>query len=81
MATSVNPNSDPFRGGGKFVAGAPTSGPTGSITPASTGGSLVGGVQGSTPMLARNNRGTNITIPYARVSHYALAHTHTSCIS
>ena len=67
MAASVNPNSDPFRGGGRFDAGIPTSGPTGSIAPASDGGSLVGGVQGSTPMLARNNRGTNITIPYARV--------------
>ena len=67
MAASVNPNSDPFRGGGRFAAGVPTSGPTGSIAPASTGGSLVGGVQGSTPMLARNSRGSNITIPYARV--------------
>jgi hypothetical protein len=72
MAASVNPNSDPFRGGGKFVAGVPTSGPTGSIAPASTGGSLVGGVQGSTPMLARNNRGSNITIPYARVRFTSL---------
>ena len=67
MAASVNPNSNPYAGGGKFVAGVPTSGPTGSIAPASNGGSLIGGVQGSTPMLARNSRGTNISIPYARV--------------
>ena len=67
MAASVNPNSDPFRGGGRFDAGIPTSGPTGTIAAASTGGSLAGGVQGSTPMLARNNRGSNVTIPYARV--------------
>lgn len=67
MATSVNPNGDPFRGGGRFAAGLPTSGPTGSIAGANTSGSLVGGVQGSTPMLARNNRGSNVSIPYARV--------------
>ena len=67
MAASVNPNSDPFRGGGKFVAGVPTSGPTGSIAPANTGGSLAASVTGGTPMLARNTRGTNVSIPYARV--------------
>ena len=67
MATSVSPNGDPFRGGGRFAAGLPTSGPTGSIAGANTSGSLVGGVQGSTPMLARNNRGSNISVPYARV--------------
>jgi hypothetical protein len=66
MAAAVNPNSDPFRGG-TFAPGANPVSIGGSIAPASVGGSLIGSVAGSTPMLARNDRGTNVTIPYARV--------------
>ena len=39
----------------------------GSIAAAVTGSSLQGSVTASQPMLARNNRGSNVTIPYARV--------------
>ena len=63
---SFSTNSNAFLGGSY----TPASGPgavNGAITGASTGGSLIGGVTGGTPMLARNSRGTNITVPYARV--------------
>jgi len=67
MAMAVNPNGNPYAGGGKFAAGIPTSGPTGSFAGANVGATLLGGVQGSTPMIARPSRGSNVTIPYARV--------------
>ena len=59
-------NSDPFRGGSFTPATAP-GGVNGAIAGAANGSSLIGSVTGGTPMLARNNRGTNITVPYARV--------------
>ena len=65
MATSVTPNGDPFRGGS--FTGTTVPQVNGAIGAANTAGTLVGGVAGSTPMLARNNRGSNITVPYARV--------------
>lgn len=58
-------NGDPFRGG-SFTPGTVPS-VNGGIAAANTGGSLQGSVTAGTPMLARNNRGSNITIPYARV--------------
>lgn len=74
MAAAVNPNSDPFRGG-SFTPGANPLAVGGSIAPASTGGSLIGSVAGATPMLARNDRGSNITIPYARVCFHPAGRT------
>ena len=73
MATSFTPNSNPFQGG-SFTPGAVPN-LNGAIQPAATGGSLIGGVQGSTPMLARNNRGSNVTVPYARVVGHPPANT------
>lgn len=65
MATLLNANADPFRGG-SFTPGV-VPGVNGAIAPANAGGTLISSVQGSTPMLARNNRGSNVTVPYARV--------------
>ena len=67
MATTVAPGNSAFAGGGLFPAGVPTSGPTGSIAGANVGGSLIAGVAGSAPLMARPSRGSNISIPYARV--------------
>jgi hypothetical protein len=64
---SVNPANSPYAGGGIFPAAPPVAGPTGSIAGANVGGTLIGAVQGSTPRLARTDRGTNVTVPYARV--------------
>lgn len=66
IPTTFVPNSDPFRGGSFTPAGS-AGGVNGAIGGASTGSSLIGGVTGGTPMLARNTRGSNITVPYARV--------------
>jgi hypothetical protein len=74
MAAAVNPNSDPFRGG-SFTPGANPLAVGGSIAPASTGSSLIGSVAGATPMLARNDRGSNVTIPYARVCFHPAGRT------
>ena len=71
MAAAVNPNANPFLGGGKFVSSPPTAGPVGSIASAGNNGSLLGNVSAGTPMLARNSRGSNVTIPYARVVLHA----------
>ena len=67
-------NSDPFRGGSFTPAGS-AGALNGSITGASVGGSLIGGVTAGAPMLARNSRGTNITVPYARVVFHPHANT------
>jgi hypothetical protein len=69
MATSVTPNTNPFAGGSFTPGIVPNL--NGAIQPAASGGSLIGGVQGSAPMIARNNRGSNITVPYARVVMHA----------
>tara|TARA_B110000971_G_C20027332_1_gene509632 strand:+ start:1492 stop:3234 length:1743 start_codon:yes stop_codon:yes gene_type:complete len=65
MAASVNPNGDPYRGGS--FTGTTVPNVNGSINPASVSGSVLGGVSPGQPMLARNDRGSNISIPYARV--------------
>ena len=65
MAASVNPNGDPYRGGS--FTGTTVPNVNGSISPASVSGSVLGGVSPGQPMLARNDRGSNISIPYARV--------------
>ena len=67
-------NSDPFRGGSFTPAGS-AGAVNGTIAAASTGGSLISSVTGGTPMLARNSRGTNITVPYARVVFHPPANT------
>lgn len=67
-------NSDPFRGGSFTPAGS-AGAVNGAIAGASVGGSLIGGVTAGTPMLARNSRGTNITVPYARVVFHPHANT------
>jgi hypothetical protein len=67
-------NSDPFRGGSFTPAGS-AGAVNGIIAGASTGGSLISSVTGGTPMLARNSRGTNITVPYARVVFHPPANT------
>ena len=66
-------NNDPFRGG-SFTPGAVPA-VNGAIAAAGTGGSLQGAVTAGQPMLARNNRGSNITIPYARVVLHPSAQT------
>jgi len=58
-------NGDPFRGGSFTPGTVPNLG--GAIAAAATGSSLQGSVTDGQPMLARNNRGSNVTIPYARV--------------
>ena len=66
MAT-VNPGNNPYAGGGFYPAAPPTSGPTGTIASANVGSTLLGGVNAGTPRLARVDRGTNVSVPYARV--------------
>ena len=58
-------NGDPFRGGSFTPGTVPNL--NGSISAAATGGSLQSSVTAGQPMLARNNRGSNVTVPYARV--------------
>lgn len=67
MATTVSPGNNPYAGGGFFGAAPPTSGPTGTIAGANVGGSLITSVNAGTPRLARVDRGTNVSVPYARV--------------
>jgi len=64
--TLFGANGDAFRGGSITRAGAPGA-VGGAIAGPSNGASLIGSVAGGTPMLARNSRGSNITVPYARV--------------
>jgi len=66
MAAAVVVGNDPFSGGGRFPAAVPTAGPTGSISGANVGATLLASVSGSDARMARNNRGTNISIPYVR---------------
>ena len=66
-------NSNPFRGGSFTPGTVPAL--NGAIAPASTGGSLQGSVTAGQPMLARNNRGSNIAVPYARVVLHPAAQT------
>ena len=66
MMRNVHSGNDPYSGGTLQRAGRPTSGPTGTI-----GGFVSSGrppaVTPAPVRNARNNRGTNVTIPYARI--------------
>ena len=66
MSASIPAGNDPFSGGSKTLSGAPPS-LGGSIAPAQTNvGNPIAGVNPGAPFFARNNRGSNIGIPYAR---------------
>lgn len=68
---AVTPNNDAYGGGGLFRNAPPTSGPTGSL-PGPNTSSLAAGVNPqSAPFYARPNEGTNIRIPYGRVTPLA----------
>ena len=68
---AVTPNNDAYGGGGLFRSAPPTSGPTGSL-PGPNTSSLAAGVNPqSAPFYARPNEGTNIRIPYGRVTPLA----------
>jgi len=64
----ARPNNDPFQGGSYQPLRPPNGGSAGFPPPgASSGPSLADNVSGGAPFLARNNRGSNISIPYARI--------------
>lgn len=66
MSVAIPSGNDPFGGGSKTNNSPPTA-VAGSIAPAQTGVSNpAAGVNAGTPFFARNNRGSNIGIPYAR---------------
>lgn len=68
---AVTPNNDAYGGGGLFRSAPPTSGPTGAL-PGPNTSSLAAGVNPqSAPFYARPNEGTNIRIPYGRVTPLA----------
>jgi len=73
MAT-VTPIGDGFRGGSKTVLGRPDL-VSGTLAPANVAASVLGGVSPGEQRAARNDRGTNVTIPYARVVFHAGATT------
>jgi len=73
MAT-VTPNSDGFRGGSRTILGRPDL-VSGTLAPASVAASVLGGVSPGEQRAARGDRGTNVTIPYARVVFHAGATT------
>ena len=66
MAAAVTPIGDGFGGGTKTILARPDQ-VAGAFGPASVGGSLIGGVTPGEQRSARNDRGTNVPIPYARV--------------
>lgn len=61
------PGNDPFAGGSYESLTVPSGGNRLLPAPGGGGGSLQSGVAGGAPFFARNNRGSNISIPYARV--------------
>ena len=66
MSVQLPGGNDPYAGGSK-TPNAPPPALGGSIAPAQTGVSNpIAGVNAGTPFFARNNRGSNIGIPYAR---------------
>lgn len=66
MSASIPAGNDPFIGGSK-TPNAPPPALGGSIAPAQTNvGDPIAGVNPGAPFFARNNRGSNIGIPYAR---------------
>ena len=67
MSVAIPGGNDPFSGGSK-TPNAPPTAVGGSIAPAQTGVSNpIAGVAANNPFFARNNRGSNIGIPYARL--------------
>lgn len=75
MSVAIPGGNDPFSGGSK-TPNAPPTAVAGSIAPAQTGVSNpIAGVAANNPFFARNNRGSNIGIPYARCA----ARAHPSC--
>jgi hypothetical protein len=67
MIGAVNPRSDGFGGGSYTPAGRPTNvGGGGFGSPGTPNGGTPPGVPSSSIIEARNNRGSNIRIPYAR---------------
>jgi len=66
MAAAVTPLGDGFGGGTKTTLSRPDL-VAGTFGPASVGGSLIGGVAPGLQRAARNDRGTNVPLPYARV--------------
>ena len=73
MAT-VTPNSDGFRGGSRTILGRPDL-VSGTLAPANVAASVLGGVSPGEQRAARGDRGTNVTIPYARVVFHSGATT------
>jgi hypothetical protein len=73
----AGPGNDPYRGGSLQRLNPPSGGTFG-IPPPSRGGdgSLTGNVTDGEPFAARNNRGSNISIPYARVASLAIFKLH-----
>ena len=64
---AVNPSNNAFAGGARFGLGNPV-GRSGTLPPASTGvSSPAAGVSGGNPAFARQNRGSNVRIPYSRL--------------
>lgn len=62
------PKNDPFKGGSLQRLNPPSGGTFGIPPPSGGGGgSLAGNAAGGGPFFARNNRGSNVSIPYARV--------------
>ena len=66
LLASVNSSDDPYAGGGLFRSSPPANGPTGSIGGFTSSGQPPN-VTPSQQRKARNDRGSNITIPYARI--------------
>lgn len=73
--SNVSQSNDPYGGGTLQRAGRPDQGPTGTL-----GGFVSSGrppaVTPAAVRDARNYRGTNVTIPYARVGNFARIRTH-----
>ena len=66
MSVALPAGNDPFIGGSK-TPNAPPPALGGAIAPAQTGvGDPIQGVNAGAPFFARNNRGSNIGIPYLR---------------
>ena len=68
----AGPGNDPFRGGSHQRLNPPSGGTFGIPPPSGGGGgSLASNAAGGDASFARNNRGSNISIPYARVVRIA----------
>ena len=65
MKAAVNPTSDGFGGGALVRAGQPTAVGAAFLSPGTAAGTPPG-VTASNILEARNNKGTNVQVPYAR---------------